>query len=90
MITVKGIPYYSLYEYLGNPAGKELGRKVYDEAIAKKQTTKIQMIENSKYSGKVVCYTKEFLDEYFNFLITDDIPFSGGPLGRNDRPNKNK
>lgn len=88
MTTIKDVTYYSLYDYLGNPAGGELGKKVYEEAKLKKQKIQTQIVENSKYKGQVLCYTKEFLDDYFKFLITDDIPFTGGPLGRYDRPNK--
>jgi hypothetical protein len=88
MITVNKVTYYSLYEYLGNPAGGELGKKVYEKSKLKKQDVATQIVENSKYKGKILCYTKEFLDDYFKFLITDKIPFTGGPLGRYDRPNK--
>lgn len=55
----------SLYEYLGYAAGHELGKEVYDTAIKLRETIKTQNISNVKYTGKVMLYRREFLDEYF-------------------------
>jgi hypothetical protein len=56
----------SLYDYLGKPAGKQLGETVNKLAQTKKIPFQTRMIENPKYKGKVMLYPKEFLDEYFN------------------------
>ena len=88
MKTIDGKEYHSLYEYLGHAAGASLGDEVNEVAKKQKQKFVQQDVDNPSYTGKVFCYTKEFLDDYFKFLITDDIPFTGGPLGRNDRPNR--
>lgn len=68
MITVENITYYSLYEHLGVPAGGELGGKVYKAAKNKLQKVQSQMVKGKKYNGSVLCYTKEFLDNYFELL----------------------
>jgi len=87
MVELNGKTYYSLYEYLGKAAGEELGLKVNAVAIEKNQPIVKQYVENSVFKGKVMCYTKNFLDSYFNkteynpdldyFQMTkdDDLPF---------------
>ena len=55
----------SLFDYLGYPAGKELGEQVAAYAKIRKTTCNIRHVSNSKYTGPVMLYTKEFLDEYF-------------------------
>ena len=55
----------SLFDYLGYPAGKELGEQVAAYAKVRKTTCSIRHVSNSKYTGPVMLYTKEFLDEYF-------------------------
>ena len=65
----------SLYDYLGKPAGKELGANVYTSASTKKVPCTIREISNPKYKGKVMLYPKWFLDEYFKVSQVDDLPF---------------
>jgi hypothetical protein len=55
----------SLYEYLGYAAGSELGKEVATTAVALHETIKEQYVSNSKYTGNVKLYRREFLDEYF-------------------------
>ena len=55
----------SLFDYLGYAAGKELGEQVATYAKVRKTTCSIRHVSNSKYTGPVMLYTKEFLDEYF-------------------------
>jgi hypothetical protein len=61
----------SLFEYLGYAAGSELGKEVYDTAVKLRETLRTQEVSNPKYSGKVMLYRREFLDEYFNRKIYD-------------------
>ena len=65
----------SLYDYLGKPAGKELGANVYTAASNKKVPCTIREISNPKYKGKVMLYPKWFLDDYFKVSQVDDLPF---------------
>lgn len=58
--------FLSLYEYLGKPAGGELGKQVAKAAKNQNQPTKTRDVTTSKYTGKVFLYTREFLIEYFN------------------------
>ena len=59
------IEYYSLYEYLGRAAGRDLGTQVNKVATKTKQPFITQRVSNSTYDGEVFCYTEEFLNEYF-------------------------
>ena len=65
MKNIDGRNYYSLYEYLGHPAGADLGAEVNEVAVKQKQKFVQQHVETNVYTGEVFCYTKEFLDEYF-------------------------
>ena len=73
----------SLYEYLGEAAGAELGREVYKAAKDAKVQVTSQEISNTAYQGKVMMYPKAFLDAYFrnpaNTTLAnepnDDLPF---------------
>lgn len=56
----------SLYDYLGKPAGKELGGLVCREALKQKELIQERAISNSKYTGNIHLYRIEFLDKYFN------------------------
>jgi len=67
MKIVKGKEYYSLYEYLGRPAGPTLGDEVNKVAIKQNQRYVTQEVNMKTYKGEVFCYTKEFLKEYFDF-----------------------
>ena len=55
----------SLFDYLGYPAGKELGEQVAAYAKIRKAKCSTRYVSNSKYTGPVMLYTKEFLNEYF-------------------------
>jgi len=66
MKTNDDLPYMmSLYDYLDRAAGMELGGEVNKTALALKETIQEREISNSKYTGKVHLYRREFLDEYF-------------------------
>lgn len=82
--------YLSLYDYLGKAAGPELG---LDVSIAAKQAgieIRTKQVSNSKYTGEIQIYPKDFLEWYFkepdsihmedlpgqiNYDINDDLPF---------------
>ena len=67
MINKDNPPYMmSLYDYLGRAAGPELGKEVCEVAVALKETIHEREISNSKYTGNVHLYRREFLDEFFN------------------------
>jgi hypothetical protein len=55
----------SLYDYLGKAAGPALGKKVYAYSKIRKEKKEMRDVENSKFTGEVFIYRKEFLDEYF-------------------------
>jgi len=69
--------YLSLYEYLGKAVGSDLGKEV--AAAAYKAGIKIQEreISNTKFTGKVLLYPKDFLDFYFRepeLNLIDELP----------------
>lgn len=55
----------SLYDYLGKAAGPALGKNVAEYAKAKKAKSEKRFVSNPKYSGEVLLYTEEFLNDYF-------------------------
>jgi hypothetical protein len=55
----------SLFDYLGYPAGKELGAQVAAYAKIRKAKCDTRYVSNPKYTGDVMMYEREFLDEYF-------------------------
>ena len=57
--------YMSLFDFLGKPAGGELGLKVYEEAKRLKVPMEQRGVSTKNYTGKVVIYPEEFLKEYF-------------------------
>jgi len=57
--------YLSLYDYLGKPAGKELGGQVAQAAYQGGIKPQNREISNPKYTGIVHLYPKDFLDFYF-------------------------
>jgi hypothetical protein len=57
---------FSLYEYLGKPAGKQLGEQVAAYAKLRKAKFGTKHVSNPNYTGEVMIYTKRFLDECFN------------------------
>lgn len=60
----------SLFDYLKKPAGTELGIAVYQAARRARSPIGIREVTTRRYRGKVVLYTKEFLDEYFKVKST--------------------
>ena len=56
----------SLYDYLGEAAGPELGKDVYKVALKMKEPVSTREVETTYYNGKVMLYRKEFLKEYFD------------------------
>jgi len=57
----------SLFDYLGRPAGSDLGQKVHASAVAKGVYIGTKDIEKSLVpSGYVCMYPISFLDEYFD------------------------
>ena len=55
----------SLFEYLGKPAGGDLGKKVYLAARAKNVNHSQREVSTRTYTGMVMLYPKSFLEEYF-------------------------
>jgi hypothetical protein len=56
----------SLYDYLGKAAGSQLGKQVAEYAKLRKAKCSSRHVSNPAYTGEVLLYTKEFLDECFN------------------------
>ncbi len=56
-------PYLSLYDYLGQAAGGELGRKVAYEAAKCDVLIHTKQIKNKAYTGKIQMYPNDFLNE---------------------------
>ena len=55
----------SLFDYLGHAAGSELGKKVNAYACIRQTETGLRYVENPVYKGKIMLYTREFLNEFF-------------------------
>ena len=55
----------SLFDYLGTPAGANLGKSVAEYAKIRKAKFQRREVSNKKYTGKIMMYEKEFLDEFF-------------------------
>ncbi len=58
----------SLYEYLGKAAGPELGKQVATAATKARVKIDSHQVETKKYTGTILKYPIEFLDEYFQKL----------------------
>ena len=78
----KETKFLSLYDYLGHAAGSKLGAEVASAAKTTLQPIQTRDVENPKFKGKVLLYTLEFLDGYFNKSATysstsqdDELPF---------------
>ena len=65
----------SLYNYLGKPAGGELGKEVYAAAKKVRVKPETREVSTKNYSGSVMLYPKEFLDSYFSKKNNGDLPF---------------
>lgn len=57
--------FISLYDYLGQAAGSRLGKQVADYAAKKRVPHQVRYVSNPKYSGEIMLYPPEFLEEYF-------------------------
>jgi len=57
--------YLSLYDYLGKPAGGELGKEVASAASKAGIKLETREVSNPKYTGIVYLYPNDFLDFYF-------------------------
>ena len=55
----------SLYDYLGRPAGSELGQQVAAAAAANYVKFETRHVSTKTYTGKIMLYPKSFLDSFF-------------------------
>ena len=55
----------SLYDYLGKPAGAELGLKVATLAGVQKIKVETRLVDTKTYKGEINLYPTEFLDSIF-------------------------
>jgi hypothetical protein len=58
----------SLFDYLGQAAGSELGKQVHTTAVKLKEPIQTREVNTRSYTGLVCLYRKEFLQEYFSTL----------------------
>ena len=77
--------YLSLYDFLGKPAGMELGAKVAAAASKIKLKLETREVSNPKYTGKVHLYPKDFLEAFFQEPDPLDS-FTLGDIQDNDLP----
>ena len=56
----------SLYDYLGRPAGSELGQRVAAAAAQNKIKFETREVSTNTYTGKIMLYPKSFLDQFFS------------------------
>tara|TARA_B100000900_G_scaffold67204_1_gene52362 strand:+ start:261 stop:479 length:219 start_codon:yes stop_codon:yes gene_type:complete len=59
------VNYISLFDYLGKPAGKDVGARVNERAREFGITSLKRFVRNKKYEGKVNLYPEAFLEYYF-------------------------
>lgn len=55
----------SLYDYLGKPAGSDLGAAVWQAAKKAGIKPEQREVTTKNYSGKILVYPESFLNEYF-------------------------
>ena len=55
----------SLYDYLGRPAGSELGKQVATAAAANYVKFETRHVSTKTYTGKIILYPKNFLNNFF-------------------------
>ncbi len=77
--------YLSLYDFLGKPAGIELGRKVAIAASKGGIQLETREVSNPKYTGTVLLYPKDFLEAFFQEPDPMDS-FTLGDIQDNDLP----
>jgi hypothetical protein len=78
--------YLSLYDYLGKPAGEELGLAVAVEAAKHGVQTQTREISNPKFTGSVNLYPKDFLEFYFREPDTSEFEPTLGDIQDDDLP----
>ena len=59
------VNYISLFDYLGKPAGKEVGARVNERVREFGIEDKKRFVRNKNYTGKVNLYPEAFLEYYF-------------------------
>lgn len=59
------VKYISLFDYLGKPAGEELGGRVNHRAREFGIPSLKRFVRNKNYTGKVNLYPEAFLEYYF-------------------------
>ena len=69
--------FMSLYDYLGKPAGSNLGEQVFRAASVSRIPVKTKEVTTPKYKGKIMMYPDNWLIGYFstgqsNFGISED------------------
>lgn len=55
----------SLFDYLGRPAGSELGKRVAASAAQNRVKFETRHVSTKTYTGDVMLYPKAFLDQFF-------------------------
>ena len=55
----------SLYDFLGKPAGSDLGKAVAAAATIAKVPITSKQVTTRTYSGEILMYPKSFLENYF-------------------------
>jgi 6-pyruvoyltetrahydropterin/6-carboxytetrahydropterin synthase len=74
--TTKKEEMLSLYDYLGRPAGSELGKKVAEVATKLKVSINVREVQTKTYKGQVLLYPKSFLESYFKpKTVTPELVF---------------
>ena len=69
--------FMSLYDYLGRPAGSDLGNQVFKAASASRIPVKTKEVTTPAYKGKIMMYPENWLIGYFstgqsNFGVSED------------------
>jgi len=65
--------YLSLYDYLGKPAGIELGKEVKTYADEHDIPFQTREVSTPNYKGTVCLYPEKFLDHYFRIPDSNDL-----------------
>lgn len=64
-MEVKQEPTVSLFDFLGYPAGAKLGKEVATAAGKCGEAMALKQITTRTYSGNIVMYRRQFLEEFF-------------------------
>ena len=83
--------FVSLFEFMGKPAGRELGAQVNEAAKKMGVSTRTREVSTPNYTGKVMLYPEAFLKVYFNPEPSDLPPdprdlFNVGDIQDSDLP----